>query len=218
MRAPRAEGALRAPRPALRVLAAVCALLLAACAAALPAALASEGTGAAATSRSSSLPGADGGILPGGLDEDDATFTTISRLASADERLDDTLVSFSGEAVGEPVNASLSGHKWVLLQSNAGSTSSIEVLMTDEQVALIENFGSYQTRGSTLRVTGIYRIADPSQTGTLDVTAYSVRVVDAGGAVANPADMRRLWLGVGLSALGVGLFGLNVYLKRRSRS
>ena len=183
MRAPRAEGALRAPRPALRVLAAVCALLLAACAATLPAALASEGTGAAATSRSPSL-----------------------------------LVSFSGEAVGEPVNASLSGHKWVLLQSNAGSTSSIEVLMTDEQVALIENFGSYQTRGSTLRVTGIYRIADPSQTGTLDVTAYRVRVVDAGGAVANPADMRKLWLGVGLSALGVGLFGLNVYLKRRSRS
>ena len=50
------------------------------------------------------------------------------------------------------------------------------------------------------------------------MTAYRVRVVDAGGAVANPADMRKLWLGVGLSALGVGLFGLNVYLKRRSRS
>lgn len=198
------------------ILAFVCALAVAACAVLCPA-LASEGDGDA-TARLSGLPGGDRGILPGGLDEEDATFTTIARLASADGRLDNTLVSFSGEAVGEPVNASLSGHKWVLMQSTAGSTSSIEVLMTDAQVSLIENFGSYGTRGSTLRVTGIYRIADPNQTGTLDVTAYSVRVTDPGGRVDDPVDVRKLWVGIGVSAFGLGLFGLNVYLKRRSRS
>ena len=162
---------------------------------------------------------ADQGILPVGLSEDDATYTTVECLASADEALDGTLVTFFGEVVGEPVNASSDGYRWVVVQdSSDGSTSSIEVLMTDEQVAQIENFGSYQVRGTVLRVTGIYRVADESQTGSLDVTACSVSVVDAGGRVEEPADLRLLWVGLGLVAVGLALTALNVYLKRRSRS
>lgn len=162
--------------------------------------------------------GGDRGILPVGLNEDGALYVTISRLASADVGLDNTLVSFRGEAVGEAVNASIPGYKWVLLQTNTESTSSIEVLMGEDLVAQIANFGSYDTKGSTLLVTGIYRVADPNQTGQLDVTAYAVRVLDAGGPVQHPVDYRRLWVGLGLTAAALAVLGLNVYLKRRSRS
>lgn len=163
--------------------------------------------------------GADRGILPVGLSEDDATYTTVARLAAADAALDNTLVSFVGEAVGEAVNAAADGYRWVVLQDRAaGSTSSIEVLMTDDQVSQIEHFGSYQMRGTTLRVTGIYRVADEAQTGNLDVTAYAVRVVDVGGPVEEPVDLRLLWVGLGLTVAGLALTVLNVYLKRRSRS
>ena len=163
--------------------------------------------------------GADRGILPVGLSEDDATYTTVARLAAADAALDNTLVSFVGEAVGEAVDAAADGYRWVVLQDRAAwSTSSIEVLMTDDQVSQIEHFGSYQMRGTTLRVTGIYRMADDAQTGNLDVTAYAVRVVDAGGPMEEPADLRLLWAGLGLVAVGLALTALNVYLKRRSRS
>ena len=163
--------------------------------------------------------GGSSGILPVGLDESSATYTTIGRLASADESLSDTLVSFRGEAVGEAVAAQTKGYAWVVLQQTSSTgTSSIQVLMSDEQVAQIEHFGAYGMKGTTLLVTGIYRVADPSQTGALDVTAYAVRVVDAGGAVEEPVEQGKLWVGLALVATGLVLTGVNVYLKRRSRS
>lgn len=162
--------------------------------------------------------GGDRGILPVGLGEDVATFTTIARLAGADGSLNETLVAFRGEVVGEPVDSSLPGYRWVLLQSYAGSTSSIQVLMSDEFIAQFENFGSYKTKGATLLVTGIYRVADPNQMGALDVTAYSVRVQDPGGPIEHDVDLGHLWIGLALVAVGAILCIVNVYLKWRSHS
>lgn len=163
--------------------------------------------------------GGGSGIMPVGLSEDSATYVTVSRLESADLALDGTLVTFRGEAVGEPVNSSVAGSKWVLVQSTGATTSSIEVLMTDDQVAQIENWGAYRTRGSSVRVTGIYRVADPNNTGNLDVTAYIVTVMDEGGHTAeDPPDMKLVWLGLGFTAVGAVATAVNFYLRKRSRS
>lgn len=196
----------------------VCACALAAAPHARADAAGSDGAAVASSVLGQTL-GGDRGILPVGLDEDSAAYVTIARLASADQALDNTLVSFRGEVVGEAVRSSTPGYRWVLMQSyTGGSTSSIEVLMSEEQVALIENYGAYKTRGTTLRVTGIYRVADPNQTGELDVTAYLVRVLDAGGPVEETVDLRLLWAGLALTALGGVLCVVKAYLKRRSRS
>lgn len=166
----------------------------------------------------SEAPGSSQGILPVGLSADSATVVSIARLAGADLDLNDTLVSFRGEVVGEPVNSSSQGSKWVVMQAGGSSVSSIEVLMTNDQIDLIEHYGAYKTKGSTLLVTGIYRVADPSHTGELDVTAYAVSVLDPGGPVDEKVDWRKLRLGLVLVAVGLGLVGLRSYLKWRSRS
>ena len=167
----------------------------------------------------SPLAGWDDEPLPMGVSVESAVSVSITRLAGADESLDSSLVIFRGEAVGEPVNSSLPGYKWVLMQSHSSETTeSIEVLMSDSHVAAIENFGSYDRKGSTLAVVGIYRVSDPAQMGAVDVTAYGVHVVDPGGPVEHPVDMNRLWVGVVLAVVGFGLMGLNFYLKRRSRA
>lgn len=184
---------------------------------ALAAALALGGTGALAGTVAFAATDQGQGILPVGLSEEDATYTTVARLASADASLADTLVTFRGEAVGEPVSSSTDGSSWVLVQAGTSETSCIEVLMRDDDVAAIENFGSYQVKGSTLQVTGIYRVADAAQSGELDVTAYAVRVLDAGGPVEHEVDLRKLWVGGLLCAAGVGVWLLGTYLKRRSR-
>ena len=179
---------------------------------------ASEAAGVSGTTSGGEAPG---GVtpLPAGLDPSSAHRTTIARLALADGSLDNSLVTFRGEAVGEAVASSSPGYRWVLLQSNAsGSTSSVEVLMTNEQVAQIASFGSYKVKGATLEVTGIYRVADPNQTGTLDVTAYAVRVVDEGGAVGEEVATVGLWAGGALAAAGLGVSGAIWYRRRRSRS
>lgn len=162
--------------------------------------------------------GADRGILPVGLDPDSVTHTTIGRLAGADTSLDGTLVSFTGEAVGEPIRSSSEGQSWILVQSGTSSVSSIEVLMPNELVELITHYRSYQVEGTTLLMTGVYHVADQSQTGTLDVTVYDARVVDEGGPVPDDVDMRKLWVGLGLTVVGLGVLGFGVYAKRRSLS
>ena len=163
--------------------------------------------------------GGGSGILPTGLTEDDASYVSISKLESGDKSYDDSLVSFRGEVVGEPINSSSGSHKWVLVQSSGKRTSSIEVLMTNEQVAQIKNWGSYQVKGATVRVTGIYRVADANNTGTLDVTAYVVRVVDEGGPIdEGPVNTHIVVAGLSLVALGCVLTAVNVYQRRRSRS
>ncbi len=163
--------------------------------------------------------GGGSGIMPTGLSEDDATFVSIARLESGEASLNETLVSFRGEVVGEPVSSSSSSYKWVLVQSSGTKTSSIEVLMTNEQVAQIKNWGSYQVKGATVRVTGIYRVADDDYTGALDVTAYVVHVVDEGGPVEQEGFQKRLMVAaVALTLLGATLTGIDVYQKRRSRS
>ena len=181
-----------------------------------------EESGAASSAGGPASPapsGWDDEPLPTGVSAENAVSVGIARLAGADESLDTALVTFRGEAVGEPVNSSLPGYRWVLMQSHsAETTDSIEVLMSDAHVSAIENFGSYDRKGSTLLVVGIYRVSDPAQMGAVDVTAYGVRVLDPGGPVEHPLDANRLWVGVALAAAGFGLMGLNVYLKRRSRS
>ena len=91
--------------------------------------------------------------------------------------------------------------------------------MTNEQVAQIKNWGSYQVKGATVRVTGIYRVADVNNTGTLDVTVYVVRVVDEGGPLEPElVNTHVVVAGVSLVVLGGILTGVNVYQRRRSRS
>lgn len=178
-----------------------------------------EGDAAPAAPVYDAALGGGSGIMPTGLSEDDATFVSIARLESGDSDLNETLVSFRGEVVGEPVNSSTSSYKWVLVQSSGSKTSSIEVLMTNEQVAQIKNWGSYQVKGATVRVTGIYRVADDDYTGALDVTAYVVHVQDEGGRVEQEGPQVRLVAAaVALTLLGGALTGIDVYQKRRSRS
>ena len=178
-----------------------------------------EGDAAPAAPVYDAALGGGSGIMPTGLSEDDATFVSIARLESGDSDLNETLVSFRGEVVGEPVNSSTSSYKWVLVQSSGSKTSSIEVLMTNEQVAQIKNWGSYQVKGATVRVTGIYRVADDDHTGALDVTAYVVHVQDEGGRVEQEGPQARLVAAaVALTLLGGVLTGIDVYQKRRSRS
>ena len=156
--------------------------------------------------------GRDLGFLPSDVSPADAVSVSIARLASADESLDGKLVTFRGEVVGEPV--SVTGGKWVQLQS--ADDSYVLVAMTDELASAITEVGSYQTRGTTLQVTGIFRLADPDRMGDMDVTAYQVRVVDPGGARSKQVNTGMLWVGLGFVALGGTLAGVGVYLHRRT--
>ena len=158
--------------------------------------------------------GADLGFLPSDIDPSQARRVTISRLASADVALDGQLVTFSGEVVGEPVRL-LDGNRWVQVQS-AGGGSYVMVAMTDDQAELIERYGGYQSKGTTLRVTGVYRVADPNQLGDIDVTAYDVALLDPGEQRVEPVKYRMLWVALAFVVVGGVLLVVERIRRRRA--
>lgn len=162
--------------------------------------------------------GGDRGILPSGIDSESVVYVGIARLAGADESLDGTLVSFRGEVVGEPVRSSMAGRVWITMQSNSVTTSSIGVLMDEEQVALIEHFGAHGVKGTTLLVTGIYRVADVNQGGSIDVVAYAVRAVEEGAVLGERFSSKKLWLAIALTSLGLAFIAVNLYRRKRIRT
>jgi hypothetical protein len=158
--------------------------------------------------------GGDAGFLPSDIDSSQVTHVTIARLSSADTDLDGKLVSFVGEVVGEPVVTG-GGGRWVQLKSSSGDA--IEVSMDESMADLIENYGSYAVKGSTLRIIGIYRVADPNNLGNLDVVAYSVSVVDEGGARTDGVDGNELTAALVAVCVAVALLVVKIVLKKRKR-
>lgn len=115
--------------------------------------------------------------------------TRVGVLVSANRALNDSEVSFTGEAVGDIVNAD-EGHKWVNIRGP--SNSAISVYMPDDLAKLIQNVGDYHMTGTTLKITGTYHIACPEHEGELDVHASTAEVTDNGGPVTHMVAPGRL--------------------------
>lgn len=105
-------------------------------------------------------------------------------------------VTFEGEAIGEALRAE-GGHKWVNVLS--GGTA-LGVVMTSEQVALIQRFGRYQSVGDTVEVTGVYNVGCDEHGGEIDVHATQVTVIEAGYHDPEPPHLWQLGVSVGLFA------------------
>lgn len=124
--------------------------------------------------------------------------TRIGVLASTNRALNNSEVSFSGEVVGDVLNAD-EGCKWINLRGSSNSV--ISGYVTDEQASLIQNVGDYHATGTTLQVVGTYHVACPEHQGELDVHAASVEVIDSGGPVIHLVSPGRLGLATGLCVL-----------------
>ena len=159
-----------------------------------------------------SAPESGGGTLEGGVDPQDALKTTTAELLLAQTSLDGRLVVFSGEVIGDAIDADR-GHKWILVSDDG---SALSVRMTDNHAGLIENYGKYGMKGTELRITGTYHVADPAQAGELNVTAENVEIIAHGGPVEMPVDTWKLYAGVAFFVAAGVLVLLYRYLQKRS--
>lgn len=142
--------------------------------------------------------------------------TRIGVLTAANRALDGATVSFSGEVVGDVMNAD-EGRKWVNLLATDGSC--IGVLVDDEMAKRISNKGDYSTTGTTLQVRGIYSIDCKEHQGELDVHAIDVRVLDPGGDIEHYVSEDDVSFAMKLCAAGflllMAYFVLRWYFARR---
>lgn len=139
--------------------------------------------------------------------------THVAVLVSVNRALDNSDVRFSGEVVGDVVNAD-DGYKWVNIMGTANNV--IGVRMSNEQARLIQNVGSYHAAGTILQVTGTYHIACPEHQGELDVHALNIEVLDNGGPATHLISTRRLLIAISLCALSAILSLTFIILRRRT--
>lgn len=138
--------------------------------------------------------------------------TTLEELVSAAKRLDGKMVKFEGEAIGDVFKAG-GKYRWLMVEDKGAALS---VLVTQDQLNIVKNFGKYGVRGSRLKVTGVYHIADHDQAGELDVRAFELELIDEGGAVELPLHWWKLVAACFFSALALSLALWYRYLRRRS--
>lgn len=129
--------------------------------------------------------------------------TRVGVLASGNRALNDSDVSFEGEAVNDILNAG-DGYKWLNVRGT--SNADISVYADDELAKLVVNVGDYHTTGTNIKVTGTYHIACPEHEGELDVHASSVEVIDAGGPITHLIAPGRIGTAFVLCAIAIALF------------
>lgn len=130
--------------------------------------------------------------------------TSISALQEADAYLNDQIVQVTGEVVGDRLNAEFDpGYCWIVLQANEDNYAEIPVFMTLEFSELIDIYGSYGRKGTTLQIRGIFHLACPEHEGLTDLHADTVNVVEKGSITEQRFSLRSFAPGVALVVVGL---------------
>lgn len=144
--------------------------------------------------------------------------TRVGVLVSTNRALNGSEVSFTGEAVGDIVNAG-EGYKWANISGTSNAV--ISVYMPDDLAKLIQHVGDYHETGTSLKITGTYHIACPEHDGELDVHASAAEVTDNGGPVTHMVVPGRLEAAFALCVVAGLLLTLYLlarrYLQRRAQ-
>lgn len=143
--------------------------------------------------------------------------TDIAELFDAESFHDTQVVQVNGEVVGDHINDETDPNKcWIMLQSTKeDDSSSVSVLMTNEQAKLIDRYGNYQVNGTELQVRGIFYLSCPEHQGLSDLHAQEVTVVQTGSAREHTINPAVLW--AAFLAVGLGLLSLFTYRFLRER-
>lgn len=143
---------------------------------------------------------------------------SIIDLQDADSYMEGQTVQVTGEVVGDLIVSDYSpDERWVTLQANDGSYAEVTVNMPYSLTKLIDTYGAYGRRGTTLQVRGVFSLACTDHNGLSDIHADHVALVQR-GTVNEPAfDALKFLPGLLLVMVGAGLSLLYWYLSERRR-
>lgn len=135
----------------------------------------------------------------------------VPGLVAIDRSLDGSMVSFSGEAIGEDLRAD-PGHRSVNVLEDGVA---VGVYVTNEQAAQIEVFGDHGHRGATVHVIGRVNIACNQHGGEFDVHAEEFRVGAPGETIDRPINPAKA--AAAALALTVAMVEARLYRRMRER-
>lgn len=129
--------------------------------------------------------------------------TSISALQGADSYLNDQTVQVTGEVIGDRIRAEFDpGYSWIVLQGSDRAHSEIPVFMDTESTEVIDTYGAYGRKGTTLQVRGTFHLICPEHEGLTDLHASAVTFVEKGSVTEQPFDIGAFLPGLMLVAVG----------------
>ena len=139
---------------------------------------------------------------------------------------DGTIVSFTGEAIGEAMRRGAMA--WIHLNDDAyglaeagteatlaGFNGGIGVWVAADMAAGISLFGDYKHHGDLVEVTGTFNAACPLHGGDMDIHAMSLRIVSPGYVTVRSINPARMIAAGILAGLTLVLFLVNLRTDRR---
>lgn len=129
--------------------------------------------------------------------------TSIAALQEANSYLNNQTVQVTGEVIGDRIRAEFDpGFCWIVLQGSDKSHSEVPVFMTLDDSELIDTYGAYGRKGTTLQVRGIFHLICPEHEGLTDLHADAVTFVEKGSITDQPFDIGAFMPGLVLVAIG----------------
>lgn len=130
--------------------------------------------------------------------------TSISALQGADSYLNDQTVQVTGEVIGDRIRAEFDpGYSWIVLQGSDRVHSEIPVFMDTESTEIIDTYGAYGRKGTTLQVRGIFHLSCSDHEGLTDLHADTVAAVEKGSITQQTLDPKAFIPGGILTVLGL---------------
>ncbi|MDD3230802.1 MAG: hypothetical protein PHE09_16525 [Oscillospiraceae bacterium] len=100
---------------------------------------------------------------------------TLNQLIEQEDRLDQTLVTVRGEAIGEPLKRG--SECWVNINDG---TNAIGIKMKETDAKHIKCFGNYKQKGDVIQIEGIFHKACSADGGETDIHSKSVKIISHG--------------------------------------
>lgn len=143
---------------------------------------------------------------------------SIADLANADSYMEGQTVQVTGEVVGDRIADDVKAdYCWITLQATDGSYSEVSVYMPKSLSRVIDTYGVYGKRGTTLQVRGTFSIACTDHDGLSGIHADHVSLVSRGTENVTAFSIGRFLPGFLLILLGGALTVTYRYLSERRR-
>lgn len=144
--------------------------------------------------------------------------TLISDIASADSYFDGQIVQVTGEVVGDSIREiSDPDNRWITVQATDGSYAQVAVFMSAESASLIDTFGAYGKKGTTIQVRGTFNLACDDHEGLSDLHAESVVVVEQGSVTEQEFNLKSFIPGAVFTVVGLILVAVFYRVRERQR-
>ena len=140
--------------------------------------------------------------------------TSIADLTgSSASILDGQTVQVQGEVIGDARHVDFdSDHFWITLQAEENDKfNTITIYCTKNTTDLIDTFGSYGRRGTTLQIRGTFQLACDDHDGLSDIHAESSSVKAYGNSVNPPLKPESLAFGFVMLVFGAIMIGIYVF-------